>query len=418
MGPAILAFILGVIGVVVIAAVLAAIGLASNLLYICRPNEVLVLSGTGKQGYRTIKGGRVWRIPLIEKVDRIDLTNMIIDVSVSQAYSAGGIPLTVQGVANIKVAGHQPLLGNAVERLLHKRRDEMMRIAKEVLEGNLRGVLSKLTPEQVNEDKLAFAERLLEEAEDDLAALGLVLDTMKIQNVSDDRGYLDSIGRRKSAELLKKARIAEANAKADAAIRDAENRQRARLKEVESKMAIVEAESERRYVNAKTMGEARVAEEIGRVEAEIERVEAAIEAATAQVEQTRRRLEADIIEPANAEMEAEIAEARGRAAAILEDGRATVEVLREMIAVWRAAGPNARDVFLMQKLQPIVSAMAETIGDIKVDRVTMLPDYGGNFGGGAGTGAQAARLVEELKGAIGLDLPKALQTFVDGRSGN
>ena len=95
---------------------LAGIMIAKKLIYIAAPNEVLVFSGRG--GYRTIKGGRGYRVPLIETVDRMDLTNMIIDVAVRNAYAKGGIPLTVQGVANIKVAGHQPLLGNAIERLM------------------------------------------------------------------------------------------------------------------------------------------------------------------------------------------------------------------------------------------------------------------------------------------------------------
>ena len=405
--------IVGVVGVVVVAAGLAALTLAGSLLYICEPNEVLILSGgTGKKGYRTVKGGRAWRVPLIEKVDRIDLTNMIIDVNVTGAYSLGGIPLTVQGVANIKIAGHDPLLSNAVERLLHKRREEIMRIAKEVLEGNLRGVLAKLTPERVNDDKLAFAEKLLDEAEDDLAALGVVLDTMKIQNVSDERGYLDSIGRKNSAELIRSARIAEANPKAIAAIRDAENRERARLKEVESRTAVVEAEAERRYVNARTKGEARIAEEIGRVKSQIARVESAIEAAEARVEQERLRLQADVVEPARADAEARIAEARGQAAKILEDGRATVQVLEEMIAVWQEAGPDARDIFLMQKLQVLAAAMADTISEINVDRITMLP--GGDDNGS--TARQAARLVEELKGAVGVDLPNLLTQFASGKT--
>jgi len=404
------ALVVGVVGVVGLALAIGALSVATSLLYICQPNEVLVLSGTGKRGYRTVRGGRAWRIPLIEVVDRIDLTNMIIDVSVTNAYSAGGIPLNVQGVANLKVASHEPLLDNAVERLLHKRRAEIMRIAKEVLEGNLRGVLSKLTPEQVNDDKLAFAERLLDEAEDDLSALGLVLDTMKIQNVSDDRGYLDSIGRKKSAALQRSARIAEANARALATVRDAENRERARLQEVEARTAIVEAESQRRFTNAQTRASARIAEEIGKVNAEVTRVEAAIEAAEAQVEQTRRRLEADVIAPANAEMEAKIAEARGHAAGIIENGRATVEVLREMIAVWEASGDQAREIFLMQKLEPIVDAMARTIAQVHVQRLTMLPP-----GETASTGRQAARLVEELKGAIGVDLPEVLERLTTRR---
>ena len=134
-----------------------------NLLYVCQPSEVLVFSGrprtsaVGAIGYRIIKGGRGLRMPLIERVDRVDLTNMIIEITVRNAYSKGGIPLTVQGVANIKVPGEFPLLHNALERFLGRTRDEIMRVARETLEGNLRGVLATLTPEQVNEDKEAFA---------------------------------------------------------------------------------------------------------------------------------------------------------------------------------------------------------------------------------------------------------------------
>jgi flotillin len=403
-----------VLGVVGFGAIAAMFMMAGNLIYICEPNEVLVFSGRyhkgekGTRGYRTIKGGRAFRIPLIEKVDRVDLTNMIIDVQVANAYSLGGIPLTVQGVANIKIAGHDPLLGYALERLLGKRREETARIAKEVLEGNLRGVLSRLTPEQVNDDKLAFAEQLLEEAEHDLSNLGLVLDTMKIQNVEDDRGYLDSIGRKTSAELIKRARIAEANAKSLAIVQDASNRQRARLREITSETAIARAQADRRVRDAQTRGTAMVAEQVGQVESEIARTEAAIEAAEATVEQTRRRLDADVIEPASANMEAGIAEAKGDAARIIEDGRATVQVLEEMIAVWKEAGDNARDIFLMQKLNAIMGHMADTVGAIKVDKLTMLPE---DKGGGANTARNAVRLVEELKGALGVDLPKLLEDY-------
>ena len=86
-----------------------------------------------------------------------------IDVEVKNAYSRGGIPLNVVGVANVKVAGEEPLLNNAIERFLDRTRPEIMRIAKETLEGNLRGVLAQLTPEQVNEDKTRFAQTLIEE---------------------------------------------------------------------------------------------------------------------------------------------------------------------------------------------------------------------------------------------------------------
>lgn len=125
----------------------------TNLIYICSPNEVLVfsggryLSGAGKPvGYRIVKGGRALRIPFLERVDRMDLTNMNIEVKVRNAFSMGGIPLNIDGIANVKIAGTSPGLDNALQRILGKPRPLVMRIAKETLEGFLRGVLATLTP--------------------------------------------------------------------------------------------------------------------------------------------------------------------------------------------------------------------------------------------------------------------------------
>lgn len=187
----------------IVASVLGAILLGAlilrGIIYNCPPNEVLIFTGRKRRvgnrivGYRIIKGGFGWRIPMLERVDRMDLTNMVIDVTAVNAYSKGGIPLSVQGVANVKVAGHEPLLNNAIERFLGKSRQEIIAIAKSTLEGSLRGILATMTPEQVNEDKILFAERLVLEVEQDMTALGLVVDTMKIQTVSDEVRYLDSI---------------------------------------------------------------------------------------------------------------------------------------------------------------------------------------------------------------------------------
>lgn len=407
----------GIIGTVVATSAVAAVGLAGSVLHICQPNEVLVFSGRQSpdgKGYRSVKGGRGWRMPLVERVDRLDLTNMIIDVEVRGAYSKGGIPLNIDGVANIKIAGEEPRLGYAVERLLGKSREEIAKIAKDLLEGNLRGVLSQLTPEQVNEDKRAFEEKLLEEAHEDLNKLGLVLDTMKIQNVWDERGYLDSIGRKQSAEIIKRSRIAEANAKAAAVTRDSGNRQRARLQQVDAEEQIAIAKAERRIQDAKGRGLAMIAEAEGQVKSEIAKATAALEAEEARVEKVRRQLEADVIEPARADMEAGINAARGRSARILEEGRANVKVLDEMITVWNQAGPSARDIFLMQKLNAVMGQLVSTVGTVKIDRITMLPP--GGDGASGDTARKAVRLVEELKGAIGVDLPALLDAAVAARS--
>ena len=409
-----------VMAVLITAAVLFFAGLiiVRNLLFIAGPNEVLIFSGrlspsgNRMRGYRTIKGSRSLRRPLIEKVDRLDLTNMIIDVQVSNAYSKGGIPLNVQGVANLKIAGHEPLLNNAVERFLGMDRREIIKIAKDTLEGNLRGVLSALTPEEVNQDKIAFEEKLLDEAEVDLSKLGLALDTLKIQNVSDDVGYLDSIGRKQSAEVVKHARIAEAEAKAISMQRESENTRDADLAGIDAEMQITRAETARRIRNAETRKEAMVAEEQGRVRALIARAQADLAVQEARVEQVRRQLEADVVAPAQAAMEAARAEAKGRASKVIEDGRATNAVLAEMIETWKAGGVNARDIFLMQKMETLLDSMLSTIDDVEVQRITVLPS-----GGGGSTAARAVRMVEELKGAVGVDLPALAAQFA-GRSGD
>src|SRR3954468_10084159 len=272
--------LIAVLVAIVMLFLLALSVIVSRLLYICSPNEVLIFSGgqrasAGKSvGYRVIKGGRAIRIPLMEAVDRMDLTNMPIEVSVKGAYSKGGIPLNVHGIANLKIAGEPPVLDNAVERFLGVDRDRIMAVAKETLEGNLRGVLATLTPEEVNEDKIKFAQSLLSEAEDDLRRIGIELDTLKIQDVSDEVGYLDSIGRRQSAEDQKRALIAEAMCRSEAAIRNASNRQETEISRLEAQLGTLRAENARRVTDATTRGAATIAESKGQVAAKLARAEA------------------------------------------------------------------------------------------------------------------------------------------------
>lgn len=403
---------IGVLGFVVMFMGMAATAVFRNLLYICGPNEVLIFSGgqrivEGKQvGYRVIKGGSSVRRPLLERVDRLDLTNMIIEVSVTSAYSKGGIPLNIEGVANVKVAGHEPVLNNAIERFLGWERAAIVQVAKDTLEGNLRGVLSQLTPEQVNEDKITFAEKLLEEAEHDLTRLGLVLDTLKVQNVSDDKGYLKSIGRKQSAELVTRSKIAEATSRTNAIQRDAENRKNARLTSIDSEIAVARAENQRRVADAISRRDALVAEETARVKALVARSEGEIHVQGARVEQVRRQLEADVITPATAEMHARISAAKGAAASIVEDGRATATALAAQIETWKQGGENARDIFLTQRLQVLLDELVGTLGKVDIDRITMLPP---DRGASARTGLS---LAEEVKGATGLDVGQLVEGLV------
>lgn len=383
-----------------------------NFYYICQPSEILIFAGTktrshdGQEiGYRLVKGGSSIRVPLLEQAFRMDLTNMIIDLQVSNAYSKGGIPLTVEGVANIKVAGEEPTIHNAIERLLGKSRNEIEMLAKQTLEGNLRGVLASLTPEQVNEDKIAFARSLLDEAEDDLEKLGLVLDNLQIQNISDEVHYLNSIGRQQQAELLRDARIAEASAKAESTIKDSANKKATSLRQISRDLEITKAEAEKRIRDAVTKREALIAEAEAEVVAKVAKAEAEVAVQNERIKQVKQQLQADVVAPAEAKCKQAIAKAKGNAASIIEDGKAQAEGTKRLAESWKAAGANAKDIFLFQKLEVLMKMMAAGVPNVEVASLTVVDGKDGN------KAAQIASFIEQLRQTTGVDITQVAQNL-------
>ncbi len=384
------------------------------LIYICQPNEVIIFSGKKRTiagrtvPYRILKGGRDWRRPFVERVDRIDLTNMIIDLEARNAYTKGGIPVNVNGIANVKIAGHEPMLNNAIERFLGKSRSEVMAIAKATLEGSLRGVLATLTPEQLNEDRNLFSERLVAEVEADMTALGLVVDTLKIQNITDDVDYLDSIGRIRNAELISKSRIAEAIAHADSDVRTAENYERETEAKITAEIAIATANAERALADAQSRRAAVVAEEEAQVIQMVAKARAELEVQRARVEQIKRQLEADVIAPAKANCEAMEQSAKADVAHIVEDGKARAEALRNLSKSWTEAGDQAREIFLLQKLEPIIDQLTDTISAARIEKLTVIDAPGGSGSGGFDPRRLMA-LNEQFKELFGIDLLEKLE---------
>ena len=402
--------IAGIMAVIVILALLF-IGLSiKSLLIICEPSEVVIFSGPNRRadqkiGYRAIRGGRGLRIPLLEKVDYMDLTNIVVSVSVRGAYSRDGIPLNIDGVANIKIDGDPPGLDNAVERLLGKSKQQIIQLAQETLEGNLRGVLAKLTPQEVNEDKEKFAAELIEEAEVDLLAWGLCLDTLKTQTVADDVGYLDAIGRVPNAQLIRDARKAEAERKSEALVQEAENLYRTRIAQLKAERGVVEAEAQKRIITAQTKLAAEVAREESVIVAQIARADAEIEVQRARIEQVRLQLDADVVAPALADKAQKEAEARAQVAAIKEEGEATARGMQELAEAWTKAGGQAREIFIMEKLRTLIGIIVGTVDKVKIDQLTVV----GDSANGTNTAGQVASLIEQLRSASDIDLPDLIK---------
>ncbi|MDX1494554.1 MAG: SPFH domain-containing protein [Longimicrobiales bacterium] len=412
MTPAIIAFVVFIAALVAVATVRA-------LIVIVPPNRAAVITGRtrlltdGEEvGYRSVMGNRTLRVPIIETVQHMNLETFPIEISVSNAFSKGNIPLNVEAIANVKIASEpEAVFHNAVERLLGKTEDEIRALAKDTLMGNLRGVLATLTPEEVNEDRLGFAKALAEDAGEDLAALGFHLDVLKIQNVHDERGYLEAIGRKKAAEAVRDAEIAEADATADTRERQAEAKKRAEVMESMANIEIAEARNKLRVREAQLGQEAEIAERTAKVRAEEAEVEAQRELEARRVLREQERLRADVIEPANAAREAAKADAEAEAAPILERGKAQVEVLRRLYEEIAKGGDQALAVFLAEKLPELMEISVEAVSGVDIDRVVVMDSGDGEAVAGAVNQRIKGALgtVEGVAAALGLDIEEVLK---------
>jgi len=343
-------------------------------------------------GYRVLRGGRALRWPIIEKVQLMDLNTIAIEVAVHNAYSKGAIPLNVQGIANVKLSSREGLLENSVERFLGRPPEYIPQLAKELLEANLRGVLATLTPEEVNEDRLKFAQTLIDEADDDIKTLGLELDVLKIQNVTDEVGYLDAVGRRQTASVLKEARIAEALRETEAEEEEADASKRAEIARVEANLVVVERQSALRVRTAELELIAVAKEEEAKVEADRARVVAEQELEFARIELQKRRLEADVIEPARANREAMELEAKGNAASIIEDGQAQIEIFRRLVEQYQNAGDEAEQIFVLNMLPEIIDKIVSTVNGVNIDKVSIIDGRNGS--------QQIPQLLSQLPGSV------------------
>lgn len=338
-----------------------AIWFLNSFLCICKPNEVVIISGrkrTNKQGktvgYRVLTGGRGISIPIMETVKRINVTTMPIRIEVRQVYSKGGIPLNIQAIANVKVSSNPDIVGNAIERFLDRDRQEIIQVAQETLEGNLRGVVATLTPEQVNEDRLEFAKRITSYVSKDLQKLGLEIDTLKIQNVSDEIDYLNSLSRERIALIIRDAEIAESKAISEAEQKEAEWEEKAEVAKTQDKIVVLEKENELRKIKAKLEQTAKSEEEITIAAAKERRAKVEQKLQQVRAELERLRLEAEEVIPAEAEKEAQILKARGKAAIYEENAKASAQVNQMLSQVWTEIGGEASEIFLIQQLENIL----------------------------------------------------------------
>ncbi len=200
------------------------------------PNEVMVISGrkyrvmdpdgkVGHRGFRIVKGGGTFIIPVIEKADVLSLELLTIDVQTPEVYTSKGVPVKVDGVAQIKVKGDDVSIATAAEQFLSKGTEDIKNIAMQTLEGHLRAILGTMTVEEIYQNRDAFASKVQEVAAGDMANMGLGIVSFTLRDIRDTQGYLDALGKPRIAQVKRDAIIAQAEADRDSMIRSAQAQQ-------------------------------------------------------------------------------------------------------------------------------------------------------------------------------------------------
>jgi len=394
-----------------------AFGLFRRFLFICRPNEVLVVSGKGhqqagggKSNFTVIQAGTHWRIPFFQTVYRMDTRLIPIELQVTRVLSTGGIPLDVHAIANVKITTDPRYVYNAVERFLGVDDSIIHRTAKQTLEGALREVVSQLTPEQVNEDRIEFANKLLESTSDVFNKLGLHLDTLKIQRVEDEAKYLVNLGRAQIANAVRDAENAESQAEQEVAQEEAAARQRAELASKQAEIGITQKRNQLRTLVGQLEGKALSVERETAVVAQQARSQAEQELQALRKELETKRLIAEVVLPAEAQRRAAELIAEGDAALRRQQGEAQAEVVRLMSEAIAAAGPQARELFVLSQLDTLVALAAAKVKNVKVGEVHVVDGGGGDSLAAlsAGYPAMVASLLGSLRQVMGIDIQQML----------
>ncbi len=396
----------------------------SRILCICKPNELMVISGRQHTlpdgsvvGYKVLHGGRGIRIPMLEELNRMDMRLIPVSVEVQNAYSKGGIPLTVHAIANVKIASDPAYVRNAIERLLSTSQAQIGSVAQQTLEGVLREVVAELTPEEVNEDRLKFADTLVKHAKDDFDKLGLELDVLKVQSVSDEQNYLNSLGRARIARQIRDAQNAENAANQAIAEAQAGARQRAESAQKQAEAAVLTKRNQLRAELANMEAEAKAIENEAEVSAETARAQAEQELQALRSDLEKLRLECDVFLPAEAQRLAAEADARGSAAPVVENGKATAEALRMVAEAWQGAGRDGRDLYVLQHLQQFVEAAVERVARTKIGDLTVVDGGGGTSftGAVASFPAAVAEVLEQTGRVLGVDMKHLLRARGAGK---
>jgi len=428
------------------------------------PNEALIFTGRKyrttiidqegntrqiERGWRAIVGGAALKIPILEKVSRISLELINLkDVRVEKAYSKEGVPVTIEAVANVKISSDEGMLGRAVERFLSSSIQEIEQIIKETLEGQLRDIIGVLTVEQLYQERQMFVDKVLDQSGEELAKIGVIIDIINIQDIRDERGYLEALGVKRTSQVKRDAAIGKAMAERDAMKESETARREGEVVKADQERQIAEAQKNRDVAKEDYRGETLSANKradqegplaearaLQAVVVEQQKVKERDQQARKLAEQARaaaeeQKYKAEMVVPAQAAKLAAILKAEGEATAVLKRKEAEAKGiqlvleaeatgLKEKARAWDMYGEAAKLNLALEALKVVAEAGADALGNIKFDKVIAIDGGSGDSNSAVSRLMTAApksliTFMEQMKAATGVDLTKLVPRLLEG----
>lgn len=419
------------------------------------PDTAYIISGLRKKP-KVLIGKAGVKIPFLEKKDVLDLQLIPIDVKTSNAVpTADYININVDAAVNVKISDNPELLQIAAQNFLNRNTEYVCGVAREVLEGNMREIVGKMELQEMVSDRQKFAELVKQNAEPDLAAMGLDIVSFNVQNFVDDSGVIENLGVDNIVKIQKTAAIARAESEKEIAKARAMAKKEANDAEVaaEQEIAVKQNELNVRKAELKRVADAKLAEadaaykiqeqeqrrtiEIATSDADIAKQEKEIVIKKREAEVQEEALNASVKKQADADLyrrqkEAEAEkferqraaeaalfakqqEAEGirqvgqaEAEAIRQKGLAEAEAMEKKAEAYQKYNSAAMGELLINVLPDIAAKIAEPLSAI--DKVTIIGSDGKGVGAVAdNVPAVMAKLFAAMKDTVGIDLSEIVR---------
>ena len=209
-----------VLAIIIAVAVILLIGLIFMSYVKCPPDMVYLISGLKKEP-RVIIGKATLRIPFFERVDKLTLELIQIDVKTSRVPTSDFINVDVDAVANVRIPKDNDLIQVAARHFLNQNPEYIARNVQQVLEGNMREIIGQMNLKDLVNNKQLFSNKIQENAKDDINAIGLEIVNLNVQSCTDENNAINDLGIDNLSKIQKDAKIAKAEAERDVKVAEA-----------------------------------------------------------------------------------------------------------------------------------------------------------------------------------------------------